>query len=756
MASLLMGTPLLHKIALASGSLMLSVSGSQAWDPGTGNESAASGFIVDTNSRNDVISFWHCVYMQSEGYENRINWTGSISGGNPGTTSAAFQNDVLRRTNFYRAMAGLDASLTLGNSSDTATGSGGPPAPSGTSKYEAAQAAALMLSRNTAEFLSGGGVANGSHDPHNPPSSWHLDNATARNGVFYSNLSVGLYGPGAVDAFISEDDQGAGGAENNDVGHRRHIFSSRIQQIATGNVPATGSNYFAASAMYVSGNQLPPTSSPRFVPWPNAGFIPEAIVPQRWSMSYPEADFSSATVSMTDINNDPVNVTVVSRTAAFADNTLVWKPNPSAMDSAEFDDQVYSVTVSNIMINGSPVSHTYTVTVINPNRLIDYPELTGSSSPPDSGARYYFESIEHAEEYGLDVSLQSSVSWTEGAEDGSSDRIIDSTSGSYDLRASITFNGSTFWDTGGKSFRLAFPNNSLPLENQSFTLDRTLIPQSGANLIFRMQRGYITQATKVEVQTSTNGGSSWTTVTTYSGNGNGSPDNSFATYSIPLTSTGTETMVRFYFHQPNPTGVYDLTTYPTFPIGVFIDGITATNCNWLESVPVTNYAKTAGYVELNSTTGGGALTSGSAYILRLRARVGCHWFPFGPSMEVTPVSASSLSSYQVWFRGLYPGIGSFSEDYDGDGISNGLEEIFDLNPMDPSDGAPAIRPVISGNNLVFSHPVTSSATLSAECSTTLQTGSWNPVTVIINNGIATATVPLGAPACYFRWVAIEP
>ena len=55
-----------------------------SWTPGIGNESAVSGFTVDRQSRNDVVSFWHAVYMGSEGYQDRVNWTGSISGNNPG------------------------------------------------------------------------------------------------------------------------------------------------------------------------------------------------------------------------------------------------------------------------------------------------------------------------------------------------------------------------------------------------------------------------------------------------------------------------------------------------------------------------------------------------------------------------------------------------------------------------------------------------------------------------------------------------
>ena len=76
-----------------------------AWTPGVGNKSDTTGFSVDTQSRNDVISFWHSVYMESENFENLS------------TSSQEFKNDVQRRINYYRAMAGMTASIDLTSTS---------------------------------------------------------------------------------------------------------------------------------------------------------------------------------------------------------------------------------------------------------------------------------------------------------------------------------------------------------------------------------------------------------------------------------------------------------------------------------------------------------------------------------------------------------------------------------------------------------------------------------------------------------------
>ncbi len=760
-----MGSPFTHNAltaalaatlsALAAGTATL-----QAWTPGVGNESATSGFAVDTQSRNDVVSFWHCVYQQSEGYENRINWTGSISSGTPGSTTAAFKNDVQRRINYYRAMAGMDANIAMTSASLAISRPGGPSAPAGTTHQQAAHEAALLLTKNSTECLAGGSVATGADNPHTPPSNWGLDTPDARNGAYSSNLAIGKYGPGAIDAYMLEDDQAAAGGENNEVGHRRYLFNSRLQEVATGDVTATGNNYYAANALYVFGNLLP-SGTPQFVPWPNAGFIPEAIVPERWSLTYPGADFSSATVTITDNNGDPVPTPIVSRTANFADNTLVWTPSAASMPSAEFDDMLYNVTVSNIGVNGSPVSHSYTVTVINPNRLLEIHDLSGSLTPPDSGARYYFDPVEHAEEYEFDVSRQATATWTEGAEDATAAYVTDGTHSSYELRSSYTWsrNGRQFWDTGNKAFRLAFPYYSSPSPAQSFLLNRTLIPQAGAQLTFRIQRGYMRSDTHLDVQTSTNGGGSWTTVTTYFGNGNGSPDSEFSTKNISLTSTGTNTLVRFLFHHPNTlTGFYYL-TQPELsgnPVGVFVDGISVSNCDWLESITPVAVSNTAEYATLDSNSAGGPPVAGNSYILRLRPRVGSHWFPYGPPLNVVPVSASSLNPYELWFRGTYPVIGTFYADYDGDGIPNGVEHVFGLNPMNNADATAALTPRLADGNLELSHAVIAGGDVEAEYSFTLLAGSWQSAPVTISGGMATVSIPLQTPACYLRWKVVEP
>ena len=75
-----------------------------AWTPGT-YPAGGSGFAVDTQVRNDVVSFWHGVYQASEGYWDRHAWTGNYTAASPydsgvGTTASVFVTDTERRINF--------------------------------------------------------------------------------------------------------------------------------------------------------------------------------------------------------------------------------------------------------------------------------------------------------------------------------------------------------------------------------------------------------------------------------------------------------------------------------------------------------------------------------------------------------------------------------------------------------------------------------------------------------------------------------
>ncbi|MCP5535152.1 MAG: hypothetical protein H7A51_02835 [Akkermansiaceae bacterium] len=715
-----------------------------AWTPGAGNESDTSGFTVNTQSRNDVISFWNCVYQKSEEYLGRSNdITGvSTSTCNPGTTSTALRNDILRRLNYYRAMAGLPSDISFTTTSTVYLGGDTPAAakpPASTTKLAAAQAAALMRLAN----------ASTTENPHNPPTSWTCDDSVARNGAYWSNLARNLYGPGAVDSYISEDIGGISNNPNDNIGHRRTLFRLDLQEIASGDTKEGSST---ANALYVFGNFISPTPAGVFTSWPNAGYIPYQITPDRWSLTHPDADFSSATITMKDGDNNTVSVTPIGYAGTgLPVSSCVWIPDTSQIPSSATDDATFTVTISGITGPGVASSYTFTTTVIDPDRLLNSTNLTGSTNPPDSGADYFFTPVPYADQYRFLVSALTPSTWVEGAE--SSAFLVNQTAMlDSELRSTNTKR------TGSRALRMAFVSSTET--NASVELNRIFIPNTGSKVNFYTRRGVMLSTTVWAIQIR-NGNGPWAdlkTLTNHTGSTSYPLDSSFVSHSvdIPAEYHGTSSSLRIVYRR-DATPPFIMSQHSL--VGVFTDDISLVNCDDLSNLGDFTYnTPNLDRVSLDASTAGESLVSGKKYLLSLSVTVGCKNYGFGSALEVTPVSAASLSTYELWFRGSYAIIGDFDDDYDADGIPNGVEHVFDLNPMDSGDGAAALTPTLDGGDLELSHSIISGGTVGAEYSYSLEAGSWNPVTVVNSGGVATASfaVPAEKTECFIRWKAIEP
>jgi len=70
-------------------------------------------------------------------------------------------------------------------------------------------------------------------------------------------------------------------------------------------------------------------------------------------------------------NGSPVSLSVVSRTNnGYGDNTIVWEP--SGLFFAQGDpDRRFTVTLSNIIVSGSPQTRVYDVVVMDPDTVAD-------------------------------------------------------------------------------------------------------------------------------------------------------------------------------------------------------------------------------------------------------------------------------------------------------------------------------------------------------------------------------------------------
>ena len=288
---------------------------------------------VNTANRAEVAAFFNTNYLASENVA--MGWTGSYAGCIAGGTSQDYVDATVLRVNFYRAMAGLPANVVLDPTLNVKE-----------------QSAALMMSAQGA--LS-----------HAPGPTWACYSAAGAAGASHSNLSLGVSGPDAIDAYMDDS-----GSNNYFVGHRRWVLYPLQATMGTGSTPADSrSGQAAANALWVLGPFGPrPAILPGGIAWPPPGFVPYQIVPQasgRWSLSYPSADFSNAVVTM---SSGGASVPVFPETQVngqgYGDNTLVWRPQ-GIPDGPPTDDTTYSVAIANVVVGGVSRDFAYQVTIFD-------------------------------------------------------------------------------------------------------------------------------------------------------------------------------------------------------------------------------------------------------------------------------------------------------------------------------------------------------------------------------------------------------
>ncbi len=322
----------------------------------------AAGLKLDTSDREAVRVFYKGLYSQSDNVP--INWTGAYSSCTAGTTDQLYQDAVALRINWFRAMAGIPATVSLYGLYS-----------------QQDQQAALVMSVN--------GALN-----HTPPSTWTCWNQAAYDAAGKSNLSLGSIGPNAVTGYVRDF-----GSSNYPLGHRRWVLYPQTQNMGTGDVPAgtyNGANVVGANALWaIDSNYGKPRPTVRddFVAWPPKGYVPYQVVFGRWSLSHSNADFTNATVT---VSKGGANIPV-SREAldnpAYGENTIVWLLqglNDSSVWAKPASDDTYSVIVANVMLNGTPRTFSYNVTVFDPDTPTPNAPQTTVSAPQSASANSAF------------------------------------------------------------------------------------------------------------------------------------------------------------------------------------------------------------------------------------------------------------------------------------------------------------------------------------------------------------------------------
>jgi len=776
----------------------------------------SKGFTVDTTNRNDVVSFYQAVYKASEGFETRTMWktnaapdtdrykvdftkvytyTGLVetkpvlkSTNGPrssGELHLDFVKDVERRVNFYRALAGVPAVASLmdndttKNSSTIAPVTGVSPNrdPALTvTKADAAQQSAYLISRTATDSGSFASLAT-AHEP----TEANIPNLTAWSNEAWnshrqSNTSYGFYGPTAIDKYMWEDVSGVNDdgstKTNREVPHRRKILLINATNFATGDMPAELTPKFrlpANALYYVQRDSEKSNASARFVSYPNNGFFPAPLNSPYWSLTHPNADFTNAIITMTNSNGVPLAIT--NRTPNSTPEPYVsWKVHSSAEVRNITQDTTFHVTVSNFTISGVSASHSFSVTLINPEIVTPALSLTGSGAPPTNGtAAYALTPPAGADAIQINSFEASDIDWTEGAENSPTPRVIDRTyktfrdNPGYELRSPMIFTPSNQGFAalqGGRSFRLTFGVSVDPISNKTldemFELDRDILPGNGGVLKFSYRRGYMTQASSLVVEITSDQGVTWQQLgNEIIGVSNSALDTKSSSWSGTFPASTVPYRVRFrYTRIRTDIAIFNHTSNPNAATGIFLDGITTDNCTWLDVKKTNDLAASLTKFTLNNANAGVTLTNGSALHLRARAQLGGNWMSYGPTKLVTPTS-SPLAGFAGWAAYEYPELtGGFGGDHNGDGVANAVAFAFHLNPTQPSTSADTITRSADTISIERSIPSQRSGlTYKAEWSDTLLPGSWSQanVSVTFPSGKVVATAPVGTGKRFIRW-----
>ena len=721
----------------------------------------AVGFVFPTNTRIGAQTGYFRHYAPSENYAATMAFTGNVNASNPGTVSATHLNDCQRRINYYRVQAGLPGDIIF-----TAT------------KNAKSQWAALIMANE-------GGL---SHQPaiDFPGNASVIADKAANGGngwghqaAAVGNLSLGTYGPGAVNSYMID-----GGFGNESAGHRRWLLNPAASEMGMGSIPPQG-NYWESSSIWVIGDYKPPSAATtKLVPWPNAGFIPYSLVPNpvntvnddglmRWSCAYTNGNFASANVTMTRTSGAgaPASVAVTKEPyfTGSGDNAIVWKINngSSLVVPTATQDISYSIVISGISLtSGSPpvgfvasggtYQYTYTVTTFDEHSLTTPMTVTGTANPLVGLTNAYaLNQLPESSGVRVRAGTLSTAAWTEGAEDPAPGTIIDGPT-AYTLRQGSPGPVAA----GSKAFHLAIPSLDAPL--QSFTIARDFIPSASSRLQFKNRFRFLTTATSLNVEASTNGGTQWNKIWSRSGFTNSGSSSSWeSTFQTVDSATalaayvGKIVRLRFTLSVPSTGPAFeDVSTNS----GAFIDAITVTNAQDFNTISTTELASSATIYNFIPPAAG-------SYMLVSQMELGdTQWFAYGPTTAVTAVAPAAIQSWRNAHFGsaLNSGISADTLDADLDGLPNLVEFAFGLNPaaaQAASENLPAVTK--SGSNLIFSFKPDATAsglTYTVQKSATMQADTWTsvPHTIAPGTGVYSATVPITGPRLLLRLQVLNP
>ncbi len=513
---------------------------------------------VDTSSREQTRNFYNGVYRSVE--QIRSEWQGDVSQCDAGQTSAAYAEATLLRVNYYRAMAGVPAAV----GQDATLGA-------------KAQAAALMMSAN--DRLS-----------HFPTPDWSCQTPEGIEAAANANLALGSAGFEAVDNLMFD-----WGDNNPAVGHRRWILFPGTRVMGVGNIePAVESGYPLTQALWIidegAWTRPRPKTRDTFVSWPPEGYLPHPLAPERWSFSYPDADFSQTTVTVqADAGFIPVTLEPV--LDGYGDNTLVWVTD---VPSRPFKtDARYTVTLDNVRIQGKPARFEYDVVLFDPAQPgpdTVLPAITRGPSRTKAGidARYTVRKVPNVSGY--------QWLWVRAA---SYDLIHDAESGLGALQTepaqpAYPVLSKDVQATGQTAYHLAQTDQT----TTALIWQASFVPGSQSVLQFASRLGWATAEQAADVDVSVDDGHTWITLY-HQGGTDSSGERVFSAKTVDLSAYANR-LIRLRFHYGSERRFYP---QASTGVGWYLDNIRLVRVLHTTTEPQTGSVKNSRFTFTPQTPG---------------------------------------------------------------------------------------------------------------------------------------------------------
>ena len=385
----------------------------------------------------------------------------------------------------------------------------------------------------------------------------------AAEGASNSNLTQSAGATAITEDYVHDH-----GSNNAAVGHRRWLLYPQTRSMGSGDVQGPkGTQNVAANALWVFDSQAHaprPAVRDGFVAWPPPGYVPHTTVYPRWSVSYPDADFSQARVSMTE-NGQPMATQIEALTNGYGENTLVWFPG-SIRDGGRWArptaDTRYVVTVSNVRLGTQTTGVTYVVNVFDADTPLPWSApgsvRGGEKQTVGNSARYELNSVSGAMAYQWISRPLAALVWAEGAETGGAGVALAISAGYDAMPTGVASEGS-------HAFHLAHVQ---PVD-QILNLRTSVVPNAATRLRFASRLALATSAQSALVEVSADEGRTWTVAYRQDGTGE-QGERAFVVREVPLAAyAGRSLQLRMRYAKPG--GNY----YPqaTDGIGWYLDDL---------------------------------------------------------------------------------------------------------------------------------------------------------------------------------------